>query len=118
MFDVPDRQEKDVIWKLYLKQYADRLTGLDQTLPNDEHWTGAEISTCVHNAYRFQIGLKEAAAYIVPAYQSMGQDKAQRLREEASGRFISASYPGPYQVKRTETSAPVLMPSRSIAFND
>ena len=118
MFDVPDRQEKDVIWKLYLKQYADRLTGLDQTLPNDEHWTGAEISTCVHNAYRFQISLKEAAAYIVPAYQSMGQDKAQRLREEASGRFISASYPGPYQVKRTETAAPVLMPSRSIAFND
>ena len=119
MFDIPDRQEKDVIWKLYLKQYAERLQGLDVTIPNDEHWTGAEISVCVHNAYRFQVSLQEAATYIVPAYQSMGTEKAQRLREEASGRFISASYPGPYQLKRaTETTAPVLMPSRSIAFND
>lgn len=117
-FDIPDRAEKDVIWKLYIAQYAAKLEGLDISLPNDEHWTGAEISTCVENAVRFRIPLSEAAAYIVPAYQSMGTEKATRLREEASGRFISASYPGPYQHNRQTVDAPQNAGKRSISFGD
>ena len=117
-FDIPDPAEKDVIWKLYLKQYAVSLQGLDQTIPDDTHWTGAEISTCVENAADFQISLKEASAYIVPAFQSMGTDKATRLREEASGRFISASYPGPYQHNRQTAEATQATGKRSISFDD
>lgn len=117
MFDIPDREEKDVIWKLYLNQYADRLKGLDQTIPNDNHWTGSEISTCVHNAYRFQIGLKDAAEYIVPAFQSMGADRADALRKEASGKFISASYSGPYSHTR-QTIEAATPNNRAIHFDD
>ncbi len=99
-FDIPDVEEKAAIWNLYLNRYAADLEGIDVTRPDDSNWTGAEIATCVENACRFGVSLKEAATYIVPAYQSMGSDKAAHLREEASGRFISASYPGPYQHKR------------------
>lgn len=116
--DIPDREEKDGIWNIYLKQYATGLDGLDITRPSDDHWTGAEISTCVENAVRFRIPLREAATYIVPAFQSMGSDRAKALREEASGRFISASYPGPYNHKR-ETIAPLAATTgRTINFGD
>lgn len=116
--DIPDREEKDVIWKLYTTQYAAKLEGLDVAIPTDEHWTGAEISTCVENAVRFRISLKDAATYIVPAFQSMGTDKAAKLREEASGRFISASYPGPYQHKRESTATEQAPSTRAISFAD
>ncbi len=122
-FDIPDAEEKSAIWDLYLEQYAEELTGLDCARPNDEHWTGAEISTCVENATRFGVSLKEAAAYIVPAFQSMGTERALALREEASGRFISASYPGPYQAKRVSIQnnaskpGPVKVGARTISFD-
>lgn len=100
-FNTPEREEKDVIWALYLRKYEGKIA--DVTLPDDTHWTGSEIATCVDNAARFGISLVESATYIVPAFDSMGQAAAARLREEASGRYISASYPGPY---RNETSQP------------
>lgn len=102
-FDVPDRAEKDAIWSLYIKQYAERLKGLDLTIPPDEHWTGAEISVCINNAYKWQCSLRESAGFIVPAFQSMGIEKANQLRQEASGRYISATYSGPYQAKRVQS---------------
>lgn len=116
-FDICDRAEKDVIWKHYLTQYSDRLKGLDLTIPPDEHWTGAEIATCVHNAYRFQISLKEASGYIVPAFMSMGNDRADALRKEASGRFVSASYPGPYNHDR-QVVATAAATNRTIVFDE
>lgn len=99
-FDFPDQEERRVIWKIYLEKYKDKLQGLDLTLPEDNNWTGAEISVCVDNAYRMQCSLIEASAYIVPAYQSMGSTAVEKLRSEASDRYISASYPGPYQHNR------------------
>jgi len=117
MFDFPVKAEREVIWKLYLAKYADRLKGLDLTIPNDENWTGAEISVCVDNAYKLRCSLIEASAYIVPVYHSMGAEKVAQLRSEANGRYISASYPGPYQHKRQDT--PMLQTAgRSINFGD
>lgn len=117
MFDLPTPEEKAVIWNLYLSQYGQKLEGLDLTLPNDTHWTGSEISTCVDNAYRFHISLKEAAAYVVPAYESMGAANADQLRKEATGRFISASYPGPYSNTRNSI-APVENAGRTINLDN
>jgi len=116
-FDLPVSEERTVIWELYLKRYASDLEGLDLTIPNDEHWTGAEISTCVENSATMQCSLMDSAAYIVPAYLSMGADRANRLREEANDRYISASYPGPYQYKRT-SATPQARAARAINFED
>lgn len=89
-FDLPDAEERDAIWKIYEKQYETK-----GKRPKDEGWTGAEIEECCHKAYRLDIPLAEAAAYIVPSCKSASQT-IEALRDLASGRFLSASQPGPY----------------------
>lgn len=98
-FDLPDASERAVIWKLYLGRY-----GLpEQPLPNDDGWTGAEIRQCADLAWRLRCTLVEAAGYIVPVSRS-ASDQIQKLRSEANGRFISASYPGLYSTVRPNTT--------------
>jgi hypothetical protein len=90
-FDLPDAGERDAIWKLYLGKY-----GADGERPNDDGWTGAEIKECCRKAARLRISLKEAASFIVPVSRSAAE-QIRALRQQASGRFISASKPGVYE---------------------
>ena len=59
-------------------------------------WTGFEINKCCELAWTLQCTVKEAAAYIVPVClaDSEGVDMLQGM---ATGRFLSASTPGPYR---------------------
>lgn len=103
-FDLPNGEERRAIWSIYLTQYA-----LDEMRcvppPPDEGWTGAEIRQCCDLAYRLKCSLMDAAAYIVPVARSAAQ-QIQKLREEASGRYISAGYAGLYRYEQTATSSP------------
>lgn len=98
-FSLPDAKEREVIWRLYLKKYSLP----EQERPQDEGWTGAEIKQCSNLAWRLKCSLLGASAYIVPVAKSAA-DQIERLQQQASGRFISASYPGVY---RYDTTAPV-----------
>lgn len=90
-FDLPSKDERDSIWKIYIRKY-----GLDeQDLPKGPHWTGAEIRTCCDLAWRLNVPLKEAGQYIVPIAQSAA-DVIESMRRQATGRFLSASYKGVY----------------------
>ncbi len=90
-FDLPDAGERDTIWKLYLAKYD-----VDGERPNDDGWTGAEIKECCKKAARLRISLKEAASYIVPVSRSAAE-QIRALRQQASGRFISAARCGVYE---------------------
>lgn len=90
-FDLPSAEERAAIWKLYLKKF-----GLSGKLPEDANWTGAEVRTCCQIADRLNISLIEAAEYIVPVAKS-GAAVIERLRREASGNYVSASYSGCYK---------------------
>lgn len=92
-FDLPDAKERGAIWRLYLDKY--RLPSGE--LPDSSGWTGAEIASCCEIAWRLNCFLLEAARYIVPVAIS-AKEQIDRLRGQASGRFISASYPGPYRL--------------------
>lgn len=94
-FDLPNGEERNAIWKLYLVKY-----GIDCERPNDEGWTGAEIKECCRKAARLRISLQDAAAYIVPVSRS-ASEQIRTLRQQASGRFISASKPGVYEYADT-----------------
>ena len=96
-FDLPTTEERDAIWRIYLKKYA--VTG---DLPDDEGWTGAEIKECCRKAGRLSISLRESANYIVPVSRSAGE-QIKSLRMQASGKFISASFPGVYQFQDEPT---------------
>ena len=90
-FDLPSPEERAAIWKIYLAKY-----GVTGELPDDQGWTGAEIKECCRKAYRLKLTLKESAEYIVPVFRSAA-DQIRTLRQQASGKFVSASNPGVYQ---------------------
>lgn len=108
--DLPDRQEKDAIWDLYLQQF-----GLDpqQARPADELWTGAEIKSCCRLASLLDVSLIHAGHNIVPVANSAA-DSVSRLRTWASGRCLSASKSGIYRhVASRRNSTRTIEPSNN-----
>lgn len=94
-FDLPTQGERDLIWNIYVAKHR-IISKLLKERPKDDGWTGAEIKTCCEIAFRLKISLVEAASYIVPVVKS-APEAIDKLRTQASGRFISASSPGVYR---------------------
>jgi hypothetical protein len=92
-FDLPTEQERDAIWKMYLQKY-----NVPDARPQDEGWTGAEIRSACEFAFQLGITPQQAAQWIVPVSLS-SPEVIDDLRRRAAGRFMSASYPGPYRYK-------------------
>lgn len=103
-FDLPDQIGRSAIWPVYIKKYG--LTPEQAKLPPNfaEDWTGAEIKRACQRAATFKCSVVEASQYIVPTAVN-GREAIRRMREEAAGRFLSASYPGWYQPPTAETPA-------------
>lgn len=109
-FDLPTPDERAIIWDIYIrrmfnlstKDYLARETkklGKGATaveLPDATDWTGAEIRQCVILMYRLRCTPEFAAQYIVPVAKS-ARETIDKLRRQASGRFISAARPGFYE---------------------
>lgn len=110
-FDLPTNEEREIIWSIYKGKYK-----LDSTRPKDESWTGAEIRSCCEIAYRLKITLDEASRYIVPVAKS-ASESIEKLRQQASGRFISASYPGVYEVGQKQMTATKPATKRQIGLD-
>lgn len=107
-FDLPSKEERLAIWKIWGERYGipnekDEITAADLADLNDEGWTGAEIRQCCDIAWRLEWPLGDAAAFVVPVSKSAG-DMIRRLREQASGKFLSASYPGVFEADRKNVS--------------
>lgn len=95
-FDFPTGTERTAIWKIYLKLYGIQKQLSDaelQELSND--WTGAEIRSCCRLAAVLDQPLKASAQNVVPISRTYG-DQLKALRQWASGRCLSTSYPGLY----------------------
>ena len=90
--DLPSAREKAAIWRLHLDRY-----GLDpeQRRPPDRDWTGAEIRACCRLAALLDVPPSEAARQIVPV-AATARESVERLRDWASGRYLSADRPGLY----------------------
>lgn len=91
-FDLPTQEERASIWKIYQTKYEIA----DMPTFSDEGWTGAEIEECADRAYDVEMTLDEAAEYVVPMSVS-SRARIERLRQEAAGKYISASYKGVFQ---------------------
>jgi SpoVK/Ycf46/Vps4 family AAA+-type ATPase len=90
--DLPGREQKDAIWRIYLDQFQlDR----NQRLPNDDQWTGAELRACCRLAALLDLPLVQAAQNVVPVAVTAAES-VQRLRQWASGRCLDADRPGIY----------------------
>lgn len=94
-FDLPTEEERESIWKIYVKKYS--LAGDNSRGKiNDEGWTGHEIETCCKLAWKLNCSLLEASKNIVPVVKS-APEKIENLRKMADGRYISASTEGVYE---------------------
>jgi len=98
--DLPSKEERALIWNIWLKRYGMLTTVGGEAvevweMPDDEGWTGAEIKACVDTAFRCGYSLKKAAEYITPVIKS-APDTIKALQDMADGKFISASEAGFY----------------------
>jgi ATPase family protein associated with various cellular activities (AAA) len=109
--DLPTSEERRRIWAIYMKEYGIQ----PQDFPADDGWTGAEIKTCCSNAWRFKRSLIQAADYITPVARTNAAS-IEALRTQASGTFLSATYPGFYQYNRSAGSAPAPTKTRQITI--
>lgn len=100
-FDLPDDAERSMIWTLLRSRYK-----IDprHDQPDDTRWTGADIRNVCSIAYRLNVSLVEAASYITPVAVS-DPKSIDRLRDLASGAFLSASTPGVYRKAGAESWA-------------
>jgi hypothetical protein len=116
-FDLPTAEERTSIWALYAKKF-DLTKAQLAAKPDDTDWTGAEIKQCAEMAWDMGLTLAEAAEYVVPVATS-AKEQIQRLRTQATGRFISASHPGLYTAEDHQVETPVAAPkARSYAMQD
>ena len=95
-FDVLTKEQQAPIWVYYRKKFG--IPAKDK-LPEHSAWTGAEIERCAEVAWEFGIPLVEAAQFISPVVMSMG-DALEKMREGASGKYLSANAPGYFTTKR------------------
>jgi len=103
MFDLPTPEERAQIWPIHLQRF--QLADKDYELPTDDGWTGAEIRNCALVAYRTRRSLRDAAVFIT-LQARIDAENIDKLRQQANGRYLSASYPGFYQFNRTAASVP------------
>lgn len=96
-FDLPTEREREVIWKIHMEKYGiSARNDFDSAVHPSDDWTGAEIRNCCDLASRMNCSLKEAAQYVVPLAKS-NPNGVDALRNAAYGKWLSASYPGPYK---------------------
>ena len=107
--DLPSAEERTAIWKIWLKKYG---FASKVELPEDTDWTGAEIRACCDVAFRTNSTLVEASTFIVPIAKSAA-DKIAALRQQAVGKFISASKPGVYEYDPTNSASDAQAPTTS-----
>ena len=97
--DLPTAEQKQEIWRMYLRQYE---LSADQALPTDEQWTGAEIRACCRLSALLDVPLTQAARQVVPVAVT-ASESVERLRTWADGRCLSAERSGIYTRHRPAT---------------
>jgi hypothetical protein len=99
-FDLPNAEERRGIWDVWMRKAE---IG-DQQLPDDTGWTGAEIAQCCTVSRKLGIPLVKASRWVVPISRSSA-NVIEEQRQQASGKFLSASSEGIYTY--TKMAAPV-----------
>jgi hypothetical protein len=99
--DLPDAQQRQAIWNIYLNKYD---LDSEQRLPEDLHWTGAEIKACCRLAALLDVPVLTAAQNIVPVARTSTEAVA-RLRKWASGRCLAADKPGMFEARPEPAAA-------------
>lgn len=115
-FDLPNDEARAAIWPVYVSKNG--LTASQAEIPAgfDAGWTGAEIQAACEEAALFGKSVVEAARYIIPQSVS-AKAVITQMRRDSAGKFLSASYPGFYEIPPDPKAGAVLSAQRSIEVN-
>jgi SpoVK/Ycf46/Vps4 family AAA+-type ATPase len=112
-FDSPPESAKKKIWKTYERKFE---VGEGER-PEDSGWTGAEIRQCCKLSAKMKGSKVEAGKYIVPVTIS-AKEQIDVLRNQATGKFISAAKSGVYNKDEIMIEAPVMRKVRKMNLKD
>ncbi|EKJ99297.1 ATPase, AAA family [Rhodopirellula baltica SH28] len=98
--DLPGRTQKDEIWRLYRNQFG---IATDESTPEDDQWTGAEIKSCCRLAALLDVSLIEASKNVVPVAKTSSESIG-RLRQWANGRCLSSDHSGLFRASSGSSS--------------
>lgn len=108
--DFPDRESKDAIWEIHLKNYGFlpddeevTLEDLDQPLPLDNDMTGAEIEAICRLARLRRKPLQQIGRFM-PKIIDQAFETIERTRDWASNRCWSAEHAKLYRKQDTRSS--------------
>lgn len=93
--DLPTTEQKQQIWQMYAAHFG---LDLNQRLPDDTNWTGAEIRACCRLSALLDVPLAQAGLQVVPVAVTAAES-VERLRTWADGRCLSADHVGLYSRK-------------------
>ncbi len=99
--DLPTAEERKKIWDIYRKKYE---LPKNYKTPEDTDWTGAEVKQAADLSWRLGKSLVDVADYIVPVAKA-DAERIHKLRTQADGKFISASYPGMYKYEQAQAAS-------------
>ena len=99
--DLPGRKQKDRIWQQYLELFQ---LDVDQKIPKDDQFTGAEIRSCCRLAALLDVPLVQASLNVVPVAVT-ASESVNSLRNWASGRCLDSEAGGIYKFKKTTAKA-------------
>ncbi|QDU95172.1 AAA family ATPase [Lignipirellula cremea] len=93
-FDLND-DELPAIWDAQKRAF-----GIDDATPDVSGWSGRNVQRCCANAWDMGCTLEDASRFVISESVSGAMD-LQALREQAEGRFLSASRDGVYTANKT-----------------
>lgn len=106
-FYFPDKDEREVIWQIYIAKYGLTVTPEDRSGVRDNNWVGREIEACCHKAYLMECSLTEASRYITPVCE-IAKEEIASLVTNANNRYLSTSHDGFFNIETVKRKAKAL----------
>jgi SpoVK/Ycf46/Vps4 family AAA+-type ATPase len=107
MFDLPNQESRQAIWKHYLKMFnLGSANGSCRELGVlSKDWTGAEIKACCRIAAMRSVDVKSQMS-LIPLVSRMAADSLESSRDYAVDKFIDANTGRLYSKSVSESSRP------------
>lgn len=105
-FDLPVKEERERIWEIFLREFDIAGAKLTSLVRASRDWTGAEIRTCCRLAAMLNRPVSETVELVSPVSKT-DPDGLANLRSWASGRCLSATYPGLFDKDRSDDADPI-----------
>ena len=112
-FELPNQDEKDKIWPVYLKSFGLK----DKDLPDDTEWSGRNIFSCCMQSWMTGKSIQEVSKCILPVVVT-DPVRINAIRSGAHQKFRSASVPDSlYTMPKkngVQEGAPTAAPKRTV----